>query len=143
VHRLFGGAVRDRIEHFGFLQGDKAAALAADARAMVAEGHSVIYMKVGRGEALDMANVAAVREAIGNRRLRLDANEAWDMLTARRMIRALARFDPEFIEQPTPADSIAALAQLRASIDVPLAADQCVHTPSDVYEVARTRAADV
>ncbi|MBX6323036.1 MAG: mandelate racemase/muconate lactonizing enzyme family protein [Rhodospirillaceae bacterium] len=143
VHQLFGGAVRERVEHFGFLQGDDASELAADARAMVAAGHAVIYMKVGRGEAKDIENVAAVRAAIGERRLRLDANEAWDMLTARRMTAALARFAPEFIEQPTPADSIAALAQLRASVDVPLAADQCVHTPSDVYEVARARAADL
>lgn len=143
AHRLLGGAVRDHVQHFGFLQGDTADQLAADARAMAAEGFDVIYLKVGRGTEKDLANVAAVRRAIGERRLRLDANEAWDMLTARRMIRLLAPFAPEFIEQPTPADSIAALAQLRASTDVPLAADQTVHTPSDVYEVCRQRAGDV
>ena len=143
VHRLLGGAVRDHVQHFGFLQGDGADQLAADARAMAAEGYEVIYLKVGRGTEKDLANVAAVRKAIGERRLRLDANEAWDMLTARRMIRQLAPFAPEFIEQPTSSDSIAALAQLRASTDVPLGADQTVHTPSDVYEICRQRAGDV
>jgi muconate cycloisomerase len=143
VHRLLGGAVRDHVQHFGFLQGDGAEQLAADAGAMAAEGYEVIYLKVGRGTEKDLANVAAVRAAIGERRLRLDANEAWDMLTARRMIRLLAPFAPEFIEQPTPSDSIAALAQLRASTDVPLGADQTVHTPSDVYEICRQRAGDV
>jgi muconate cycloisomerase len=143
VHRLLGGAVHDRIRHFGFLQGDTAAELSAHARALIAEGHSVIYLKIGRGAAKDLENVAAVRSVIGDRRLRLDANEAWDLLTARRMIDALAPFDPEFIEQPTTSDSIAALAQLRRTVAIPLGADQTVHTPSDVYEVCRAQAADV
>lgn len=59
------------------------------------------------------------------------------------MIRALRRFDPEFIEQPTPNHSLEALCQVKAAVDVPIAADQCVLTPADVYEVCRRRAADL
>lgn len=143
VQRLLGGTVRPAVEYFGFLQGDTADELAEDARQAVASGFSVIYMKVGRGAETDMRNVAAVREAIGDRRLRLDANEAWDTLTAIRMIRDLSHFNPEFIEQPTPGSSVEALAHVKGSVDVAIAADQCVYTPADVYEVCRRRAADV
>lgn len=143
VHRLLGGALHDRIQYFGFLQGDTPEELEADARRAVAEGFEVVYAKIGRGEELDLSIVEAVRGAIGERRLRLDANEAWDPLTAIRMIRKLARFNPEFIEQPTPSHSIEALAHVRASVDVPIAADQSVYTIADVYEVCRRRAADV
>jgi muconate cycloisomerase len=75
--------------------------------------------------------------------LRLDANEAWDTKTAIYMINKLAQFDPEFVEQPTPAQSLAALRQVKESVGVPIAADQCVFTLFDVYEVCRQRAADL
>jgi muconate cycloisomerase len=143
VRDLLGGAHHESVGYFSFLQGETVEELALDAaRAAEANGR-VIYLKIGRGESTDLRVVAAVREAIGDRRLRLDANEAWDPLTAIRMIRKLERFEPEMIEQPTPSGSIPALAQVKAAVGVPIAADQCVYTPYDVYEVCRQRAADL
>lgn len=143
VHRLLGGAVRDEIGYFGFVQGDGPEEVGAHARELAGQGFEVIYMKVGRGDALDVANTAAVRAAIGGRRLRVDANEAWDSLTARRMIEQLKGFGLEFLEQPTIAESPAALARLRRVSPVPIAADQMVSTPQQVFEVCRHEAADV
>ncbi len=143
VHELLGGAVREEIQYFGFVQGDTPEELAEDARALAEANCAVIYVKVGRGEALDLAIAGQVRAAIGDRRLRLDANEAWDPLTASRMIKKLAAFDIEFVEQPTPSESLSALAQVKAASPVPIAADQLVFTPADVYEVCRRQAADI
>ncbi len=143
VHELLGGAVRDRIHYFGFPQGDTPAELAKDAAHWVESGCDVVYVKIGRGEALDLAIVEQVRAAIGSKRLRLDANEAWDPLTARRMIAKLSTFDIEFIEQPTHSDRLEALVQVRASSPVAIAADQIVFTPEDVYSVCQRKAADL
>jgi L-alanine-DL-glutamate epimerase-like enolase superfamily enzyme len=143
VHRLFGGAVRDEVDYFGFVQGDTTEELVEDACDLAEGGYGVIYMKVGRGEAADLRNTAAVREAIGGRRLRLDPNCAWSVPEAIHMIGRLARYEPEWIEQPTPLQSIAALRQVKESVSVPIAADQAVCTPADVYEICRQRAADV
>jgi len=143
VYQLLGGAAHDTVDYFGFPQGDRADELATHARALAEAGHSVIYMKVGRGETTDLRNVAAVREAIGHRRLRLDANGAWSVPEAIHMIRRLAAFEPEWIEQPTAAPGIAALRHVKESVHVPIAADQSVFTIDDVYEVCRQRAADV
>ena len=143
VHRLMGGAVHDEIAYFGFVQGDGPEEVGAHARDLAGQGFEVIYLKVGRGDELDVANAKAVRAAIGDRRLRLDANEAWDTLTARRMIAKLLPFGPEFLEQPSPAESPAALARLRRVAPVPIAADQMVSTPQQVFEVCRHEAADV
>ncbi|MFA4964901.1 MAG: mandelate racemase/muconate lactonizing enzyme family protein [Thermoleophilia bacterium] len=143
VHRLLGGAVRAEVDYFGFVQGDTTEELAEDARDLAAAGHSVIYMKVGRGEAADLRNTAAVREAIGGRRLRLDPNCAWSVPEAIYMIGKLREFEPEWVEQPTPLTSVAALRQVKESVPVSIAADQSVFTPADVYEICRQRAADV
>ena len=143
VYRLLGGAVREEVDYFGFLQGDTTDELAEDARDLAEAGYGVIYMKVGRGEAADLRNTAAVREAIGGRRLRLDPNCAWSVPEAIHMIGRLREFDPDWVEQPTPLMSIAAMRQVKEAVSVPIAADQAVFTPADVYEVCRQRAADV
>ena len=69
------------------------------ARAAAEADYSVIYVKIGRGRDLDVEIAGQVRAAIGSRRLRLDVNEAGDVLTAVDMIRRLAPFEPELIEQ--------------------------------------------
>jgi muconate cycloisomerase len=143
VYQLLGGAFHQEVDYFGFVQGDTAEELADHARLLAAEGYPVIYLKIGRGEKKDMANTEAVRAAIGDRKLRLDANEAWDPRTAIYMIKRLEQFEPEFIEQPTPAGSIAALRQVKECVSVPIAADQSVFSLYDVYEVCRQRAADL
>lgn len=142
AYQLLGGAVRLAVDYFGFVQGDTSDELAADAAALACADYGVIYMKVGRGEQVDLRNVAAVRSAIGHRRLRLDANGAWDVQQAITMIRKLAAFEPDWIEQPTPAPGIAALRQVKASVPVPIAADQSVFTAHDVYAICTQAAAD-
>jgi muconate cycloisomerase len=145
LYKLLGGKVRDKVEYFGFVQGDTPAELAAHAADLVRQEFKVLYVKVGRGADLDVAIVGEIRKAIGMKvRLRLDANEVWDMLTARRMFGALKPFDPEFIEQPVPAPTgPEGLARLRAVTDIALAADQTVFSAEDVYDICRNRSADV
>jgi L-alanine-DL-glutamate epimerase-like enolase superfamily enzyme len=143
IHQLLGGAVREHIQYFGFPQGKDANEVAAEAADWCARGAGVIYVKIGHGPAEDFATASKVREAIGTVRLRLDANEAWDVLTAKRMIRGLAQFDIEFIEQPTDSNSVSALAAVRASSPIPIAADQSVFTPEDAMQVCVQNAADL
>jgi L-alanine-DL-glutamate epimerase-like enolase superfamily enzyme len=141
VHELLGGATRSVIRYFGFPQGETAEELAEDARKWVAGGSEVIYVKIGRGERLDLQIARQVRAAIGEARLRLDANEAWDCLTAQRMIRALEPFNVEMLEQPTRSDVTGVLEQLSGLSRIPIAVDQTLFTPEDVYDICRHQAA--
>ncbi|MBT6096038.1 MAG: mandelate racemase/muconate lactonizing enzyme family protein [Rhodospirillaceae bacterium] len=143
VHALLGGAVHSHIQYFGFVEGESPEAMAEDARRFVEQGIEVIYLKLGRGHETDIACAAAVRSAIGDKRLRLDANEAWDVMTAIRMIKRLEKYDPEFIEQPVSSHNLDAMRQVKAAVDVPLAADQAIHSPEDVFAYCRAQAADV
>ena len=101
------------------------------ARAMVAaSGCRTAKVKVAeRGVAdslaADLARVEAVRDALGpHGRLRVDANAGWDLDTAERAIRALDRYDLEYVEQPVA--TLDEMARLRRRVDVPLAADESV-----------------
>ncbi|HIG13978.1 MAG TPA: muconate cycloisomerase [Gammaproteobacteria bacterium] len=144
VHELLGGAIQQEIAYFGFPQGETAEQIALHAGQLAKDGCDVIYVKVGRGDLLDLAIVEQTRAAIGpERRLRLDPNEKWGPLKAVRMIRKLSEFDIEFVEQPTDCESLSALAQIRASSPVAIAADQLAFTPYDVFNICRERAADL
>ena len=144
VHELLGGAVRDEIAYFGFPQGATAAETAAEAQELAEAGCDVIYVKVGRGDALDLDIVRQVRAAIGpDKRLRMDPNEHWSPVRAARMLRKMVEFDVDMVEQPTNAESISALAQVRDRSPIAIAADQLVFTPQDAYDVCREKAADL
>ena len=144
VHELLGGKVRDEVHYFGFPQGETAEELATQAAGFAEAGCDVIYVKVGRGDELDVEIVAKVRDAIGpERRLRVDPNEHWSPARAVRMIRKLAAFDIDLVEQPTHAESMDALAQVRARSQVAIAADQSVFTPQEAFHACRQNAADL
>lgn len=115
--------------------------LAAErAREAGAAGFSTVKLKVGTDGDLD--RVAAVRDALGPKvLLRLDANGAWDLETAARMISRLARYDLELVEQPVP--ELEDLARLRRKVAVRLGADECLRTLEDARHLARLQAADV
>lgn len=144
AHALLGGKVRDEIQYFGFAQGDSPTEIAAEAGDLAKAGFEVIYVKVGRGDSLDREIVSQVRAAIGpTTRLRIDPNEKWKPAKAARMIRELSEFGLDFVEQPTPCESLSALAQVHAASPVAIAADQTVFTPEDAFDVCRAGAADV
>ncbi|MDQ7249761.1 mandelate racemase/muconate lactonizing enzyme family protein [Dongia sedimenti] len=142
VYNVLGGALHEKIGYFGFVQGDRPEELAAHAAQLVQEGYPVLYVKLGRGDALDLAIVKAIRQVAPDVRLRLDANEAWDTLRALRMLEKLKPYDIEIMEQPVPGvGGSEALLRIR-SAGVPLSADQSVYLPEEVFEMCRTRAAD-
>lgn len=140
---FLGGRVREEVDFMAFPQGDTAAELATDAAALAAEGHRVVYLKVGRAHRDDEEIVAAVREAIGPEPLlRVDANEAWDVPTALDQIRRLEAYDLDWVEQPIAAGNVSGLAWIRQSVETKVAADQAVFTSHELRAVLEQDAAD-
>ncbi|MBE1590575.1 mandelate racemase/muconate lactonizing enzyme family protein [Nonomuraea angiospora] len=119
--------------------------LVEQARRWVAAGYRGVKIKVGRPDlAEDVARVAAVREVIGpDRLLMIDANQRWDLHRARRAISALREFGLHWIEEPLPADDVAAHVELRRSIDVPVAVGENVYTTYGFRDLLAAGACDV
>lgn len=144
LYRLFGGALRDRVGFYAHIQRKAPSAMSEDARRAVADGYRVLYMKVGLDAREDLDGVAAVREAAGPKAaIRVDANQAWDVGTAVQRIKEMQRFNLEFVEQPVAAEDWQALAQVRARVNVPIAANEGVWTMQDLTQVIRHEAADI
>lgn len=76
-----------------------------------------------------------MREALGpGVRIRVDANEAWDLKTAKRTVAELEPFEIELAEQPVA--GLEAMAELAASTSIPLAADEGVTSTEEAERAA-------
>ncbi|MDT0196932.1 MULTISPECIES: o-succinylbenzoate synthase [unclassified Arthrobacter] len=94
----------------------------------------------------DVARLAAVRSALPDAAVRVDANGGWDVPAAVEALTRLAVVGLEYAEQPVP--TIEGLAQVRralrgAGTPVLIAADESVRKESDPLRVARAGAADL
>lgn len=100
----------------------------------------------GQTLADDIARVEAVRAALPQAALRVDANGGWDVPGAVEALSRLAAVGLEYAEQPVP--SIEGLAEVRARLrdagtPVLVAADESVRKETDPLRVARAGAADL
>jgi muconate cycloisomerase len=114
-------------------------AVAADALRWAADGFEDFKLKVGPGSGA--GQVRAVREAVGDdARIRLDANGTWPAEKAADYLSEVEPFGIELVEQPVP--SLAGMAGLRATSDVPLVADEAVSSEAEAIEAAGLKACD-
>jgi L-fuconate dehydratase len=87
------------------------------ARAAVAAGWTHVKMKVGGDPAGDARRAALIREVIGAERyLMMDANQVWEVEEAIERTRALAEFDPWWMEEPTSPDDILGHARIAREV---------------------------
>ncbi|MDQ0120382.1 O-succinylbenzoate synthase [Pseudarthrobacter defluvii] len=101
-----------------------------------------------QGQSLDddVARLDAVRAALPDAAVRVDANGGWDVPGAVEALTRLAPVGLEYAEQPVP--SIEGLAEVRtrlrdAGAPVLIAADESVRKETDPLRVARAGAADL
>jgi L-Ala-D/L-Glu epimerase len=104
------------------------AAVAAEAARWAENGFATFKLKLGTGD--DFGQVLAVREAVGPRaNIRVDANAAWDVETAKRTLKALEPLEVELAEQPVA--TLEEAAEVAASTTIPIAGDESVETKAD------------
>ena len=129
VNAVIGGGPPDDVAHFGQLA--------------MESGYSVLKLKVGLTSLEeDASRVSALREACPEATIRLDANGAWDEVTALRAFEMLYQYQIELLEQPTPPDDIEALARLRSQAPMRIAADESVEDPKSFERLLELHAVD-
>jgi glucarate dehydratase len=143
VHALLGGALHESLSYFWYLSGDDVKDLVAQAHTGVARGYDTFYLKVGRGLDLDVERVYAVRNVIGAARLRIDANGAWSVAQARHALALMDAADIDFVEQPVRQVPRDLLKDLRASVNVAVAANEGLWSEEQARERIEARVADV
>lgn len=86
-------------------------------REAIAGGFTHFKMKVGANLRDDLHRAALIRDEIGPaRRLMMDANQRWGVAEAIDNIRALAQFEPWWVEEPTSPDDVLGHAAIRKAV---------------------------
>lgn len=146
VYKLLGGKVREQMSLYPVVPLDDPRKMAVLAKKLVGMGKfDALKIKIGSDPDTDEARVAAISEAVGtDLLLRLDVNQGWKHAeTAITAIGRLKRFNIEWVEQPVSAGDLEGLAAVRAAVDVPIMADESVHSPADALAIIRKKAADI
>jgi muconate cycloisomerase len=139
VHRLLGGAVRDRVALSWSLAVASPEEEVEEAREKVTRGHRIFKIKTAALPlAHDLERVRRIRAAVGpDVSLRVDANQGWDRPTALRAVRALERHGLDFVEQPLPRWDLDGMAWIGRRSAVPIMADESCFSPQDALQIAR------
>jgi len=141
------GSHRDSVRCYdttvGFLSMDLATVIERSERSL-AGGMGGIKLKVGGEARDDIARVEALRRALGDGvAIMVDANQAWDRATAKRVGRRLGEYGLTWIEEPLDAYDVAGHAALREALDTPIATGEMLSSAIDLRRLLDGDAVDV
>lgn len=100
---------------------------------LVEDGVGIVKVKAGfKDHAFDIMRLEALRRDYPSLKVRVDFNQGLAIDEAFKRVVDVAKFQPDFIEQPVRQDQFVLMARLREAIDVPLLADESVFGPEDM-----------
>jgi galactonate dehydratase len=156
VHRLIGGAVRDRIKAYanGWYTVERTPAEFHDAaRRVVERGYRALKldpfgagsMELEREERIRAIGlVEAVRDAIGpSADLMIEMHGRFTPATAIALSRELERFEPAWIEEPVPPENARAMARVARKAGIPVATGERIHVRHEFRELFELGAVDI
>jgi D-galactarolactone cycloisomerase len=135
IHQLLGGAFRTKVQAYatGFYrirgQGE-ATRLGEEAVRHYESGLTHMKVKLGYGVDDDLACMAEIRRALGNRQatLMIDTNHAYGVAEALRLGRGLADYKLRWYEEPVTPEDLRGYAEVRRALTMPIAGGENEHT---------------
>jgi len=153
VNKLLGGPVRDRIRTYSWIGGDRPSGLAESAHAAASGGFTAVKMNAtAEMEFLDshakidlvVANVSAVREAVGNDiGIGIDFHGRVHRPIVKNLIRELETFRPMFIEEPVLSEHADTLADIASSTTIPIALGERLYSRWDFKSILNDGHVDI
>ena len=144
VYALIGGMNREKVRATWHIAHWEPAQDRAEAEAGLAQGFEVFKLKVGNPNfRTDVACTRAVRQALGDKDLRLDANQGWNAAESVMRIQEVSAYQLTFFEQPIKSWVLEGMARIAAAVSVPIVADEGIFTAEDAYHFIRAGATEV
>lgn len=156
VWQLLGGAVTDRIPAYanGWYTTERTPeSYAAAAKKVIERGYRALkidpfgtgHFELSHVESMQaVALIEAVRDAIGpEAELMLEMHGRFSPATAVRLAHEMAPFRPAWVEEPVPPENLAALRQVAAKTDIPIATGERIHDRIEFRELFEGQLADI
>ncbi len=115
------------------------------ALSFVQKGFSILKVKLGeRPSSKDVERMEAIRAAVGDDiTLRIDANQGWNYLEARKALEGMADLHIEHCEEPIHAENLPDQVRINAESPIPIMADEAVFTSADAIRIIAANAANM
>lgn len=149
VHKLLGGAYRTEVQPYatGFyrVEGKKYPADAIEeAKRHMRNGFTAMKLKTGFGVEADIDYILGVREGIGRGpKLMIDANHAYNVGSARRILKAIEPADIHWFEEPISPEDIDGYRELKNLTNIYIAAGENEFSKIGFREWVSRRAVDI
>ena len=147
LHRIFG-ACREQVKTYasgGMWLSQSIDECIDEAAGFIEAGFRSMKIRLGKPSiAQDVERVRAVHEAIGpDIELLADANQSLTPKQAIRLGRELEEFNLGWFEEPVVYHNLSGCAEVRASLDTPIAAGETEYTRYGMREILESGAVDV
>ena len=153
AYELLGGPVREKVQVYQWVGGDRPDDVADAAREKVDAGYDALKMnataelrRVDSPSAVDDAvdRLRTVREAVGRDvDVAVDFHGRVSKPMAKRLVAALEPHDPFFVEEPVLPEHLDALPAIQAQTSTPIATGERLYTRGDFRDVLESGAVDV
>lgn len=141
VYAYLGGKFRDTIPIIRIVPLKEPEEQAAVCEKLRNQGYRYFKIKLSGEINKDILRIKMVRGVVGKDAvLTVDANQAYDPITAIKAIRAMEQYDIYLVEQPVRHDDIAGLAKVTRNVDVMVEADESAKTLGDIVNLIRAGA---
>lgn len=145
IYAFSGGKVRDGTTISYSIANQDIEKDLDEIRWLLDQGIFVFKIKTGvLAHKQEVERVEAIRRRLpAHADMRIDFNQGLRRENAVRTCRALEQFEPTFIEQPVVGSDLATMAEITATIDTPILADESVFSLRNAIDIVRFRAADM
>jgi glucarate dehydratase len=145
LYKLFGGAQRESVDYFYYVNSHSLMEIEQLAREGVERGYTVFYIKAGLDAAAEEEQLRVLRSVIGSeRKIRIDCNMAWSPAEAVRLLnRWDDMFDLDFVEAPVRIEPLDLSRDVKRKTRVPICVNEGLWREQDVIRVIQSRTADV
>jgi L-alanine-DL-glutamate epimerase-like enolase superfamily enzyme len=142
------GGFRQRVPvsaNWGVQHGPDADTLARRAQDLIGRGFRTLKFQLGAlSRDVALGHMRLMREIVGaDVRLIVDANQQWTVKQAISMGRALAEYEPYWIEDPVRAHDVAGLRQVREAVEPRICAGEVYQNVPPFVRLLEERAADL
>jgi len=144
LYKLLGG-LADSLETDITISLDSPENMVKESQEKVAEGFSILKIKVGSNPELDIERLSTINRAVGNKvQIRIDANQGWTAKDAVNISNELSqrKIPIELIEQPVRAADYEGLRTVRNRSSFPVFADESIFSPRDALDLITMNGVD-
>ena len=117
--------------------------MAEKAKEAVAAGFDTLKIKLGKDEEEDLTRVKEIRNAVGTQiNLRVDANQAWKVKEAARLLQAMESLQIQYCEEPISRRKVHKLHKVRKVSPIKIMADESLIDHYDAQMLIKNGACD-